>query len=262
MYQKYLIEEFQNRRQRNSSYSLRAYARDLAIPSSKLSQYINGFCGISGRKATQLATKLRLSPLEVELFVCSAEAEHARDALSRNRAQEKLKSLLENTFSSINMEKFNMIRDWYHMAILELTEVSSFQSNLKWIAKALGIDVSLVNEAVHRLERLELLDSGGARWKQTQRDFETPGDISSRAIRDYHRQMLDVINDRIEDTSIDKRELGSVVFAVDQELVPEFKKMIRQFQKSAAALAERSQKKNSVYTLNLQFMPLFEGEKI
>jgi len=260
IYQKYLKDEFERRKQRNPSYSLRAYARDLALPSSKLSQYISGDCGISGKKAAAIAKNLHLSPLEIELFVCSAEACHARDALTRDLAQAKLKTLLEDAFSTVNMEKFNLIRDWYHLAILELTEVESFQSDLKWIAKALGVEITQVTEAVQRLERLELLDSTSERWVQTQKDFETPRDISSRAIRDYHRQMMNVVENRIEEVSTEKRELGSVVFAVDQNLVPEFKQLIRRFQKDAAALAGRSQNKDSVYALNLQFMPIFEGE--
>lgn len=261
IYQKYLKDEFERRRQRNLSYSLRAYARDLAVPSSKLSQYISGSCGLSGEKATQIAAKLRLSPLEIELFACSAEAAHARNPLSRAFAQEKLKTLLENTFSQVNMEKFNLIRDWYHLAILELTEVEGFQSDIKWIARALGIEISHVTEAVKRLERLDLLDSSQTQWQQTQKNFETPRDISSRAIRDYHRQMLNVMGERIEDVPHEKRELGSVVFAVDKELVPEFKQLIRHFQKEVSNLAERSSKKDSVYALNLQFMPIFQGEK-
>lgn len=261
IYQKYLKDEFERRKQRNSSYSLRAYARDLELPSSKLSQYLTGDCGISGKKAGEIARRLRLSPIEVELFVCSAEASHARDGLSRERAQEKLKKLLDNVFSQVNMEKFNLIRDWYHLAILELTEVRGFESNLEWIAKALGVEVAQVTEAVQRLERLELLDSSNERWVQTQKDFETPQDISSRAIRDYHRQMMGVVESRLEEVPVEKRELGSMVFAVDKDLVPEFKQLIRRFQKEAAALSGRSQSKDSVYALNLQFMPIFEGEK-
>lgn len=261
IYQKYLKDEFERRKQRNSSCSLRAYARDLEIPSSKLSQYFSGDCGISAKKASEIARKLHLGPLEEELFVCSAEASHARDALSRDLAQTKLKKLLENVFSNVNMEKFNLIRDWYHLAILELTEVDDFQSNLEWIAGALGVDVTKVTEAVQRLERLELLDSSNERWVQTLKDFETPQDISSRAIRDYHRQMMGVVESRIEEVPIEKRELGSMVFAVDKELVPEFKQLIRRFQKEAATLSGRSLNKDSVYALNLQFMPIFEGEK-
>lgn len=261
IYQGYLKDEFERRKSRNSSYSLRAYARDLELPSSKLSQYMSGDCGISGTKAGQIASKLRLSPIEIELFVCAAEAEHARDAFSRELAQQKLETLLSSVFSQVNMEKFSIIRDWHHLAILELTELANFQSDREWIAKALGISPEEVHEAVQRLERLELLDSSQERWVQTAKDFETPADTSSRAIREYHRQMLRVVETRFENVPIEKRELGSVMFAVDQELVPEFKQLLRRFQKEAAAIAERSQNKDSLYALNFQLMPIYEGDK-
>jgi uncharacterized protein (TIGR02147 family) len=261
IYQNYLRDEYERRKSRNATYSLRAYARDLGVPSSKLSQYLSGDCGVSGKKAAQIAAKLRLSPVEVDLFVSSAEAAHARDAFSRDMAQEKLQTLLASVFSQVNMEKFNLIRDWHHLAILELTEVAGFESNRAWIAKALGISEELVGEAVERLERLELLDDKGERWFQTQKDFETPPDTSSRAIREYHRQMMNVVESRIETVPLEKRELGSVVFAVDQELIPEFKQLLRRFQKEAAAIAERSPHKDSLYALNFQLMPIFEGKK-
>ena len=69
IYQKYLKDEFERRKQRNSSYSLRAYARDLELPSSKLSQYLTGDCGISGKKAGEIARKLVLSEATVKTHV-------------------------------------------------------------------------------------------------------------------------------------------------------------------------------------------------
>lgn len=260
LYQNYLKEELKRRKAKNSSYSLRAYARDLGIPSAKLSQYLAGTCGISGKKAAVLAAKLRLSSLEVELFVCAAEAAHSRDVLSKKLAKEKLEHLLAGTFSQLNVEKFKLIQDWYHLAILELMELKGFQSDNAWIAKTLGISTEQAKSAVQRLERVQLLDRSQQPWQATHKDLETPPETSSRAIREYHRQMMGVVESRFEAVPMEKRELGSVVVAMDQELVPEFKQLLRRFQKEAAALAERSQHKNSLYALNFQFMPLYEGE--
>lgn len=47
---------------------------------------------------------------------------------------------------------------------------------------------------------------------------------------------------------------------MNQDLVSEFKQLVRRFQKEAATLAERNPSKNSLYVLNLQFMPLYKGE--
>lgn len=259
IYQKYLRDAYQLRKGRNPNYSLRAFARDLGVASPKLSQYLNGECGISAQRAAEMAKNLRLSDAESELFVCSAEAAHSRHPASRAQASKRLKELLTDTFSQINMEKFHIIRDWYHLAILELTELNSFQSNVAWIGRAIGIDESRVKEAVDRLERLGLLNTNTVRWTQSQADFETPPEFSSHAIREYHKQMLDLVEKRFESVPLEKRELGSVVFAVDEKLVPDLKKLIRKFQRDVAALVEKSSSKNTLYTLNTQLMPLLKG---
>lgn len=259
-YQKYLRDAYDRRRARNLSYSLRAYARDLGVASSKLSQYLNGDCGISGQRARVLAAKLQLSEAETELFVCSAEAAHSRDPSARAKAAVRLKELLKDTFSKVNMDKFELIRDWYHIAILELTELSSFQPDVTWIANAIGISRDEALAAVKRLEELGLLKVGKSHWEQTEKDFETPPEISSRAIREYHKQMLGLVEKRFEGVPVEKRELGSVVFAVDENLVPELKKLVRQFQRDVATVIEKSSKKNTLYALNTQLLPILQQD--
>lgn len=258
MYRQYLTDEYERRRQRNPGYSLRAFARDLAIPAPKLSQYLSGIRGLSGKRAAQLAQKIGLSPIEADLFTCSADAANARDPITKQLAQEKLTQLLNGPFSKINMEKFNLVRDWYHLAILELTELEQFQPDIKWIAKKLRISNDQAKIAIERLESLGLLNRDGEKWRQTDQNLETPPDYGSRAIREYHHQMLNLTDHRFEDHALEKREIGSVMFAVDEMLVPEMKQLIRRFQKEAAALVERSAAKNSLYALNFQFLPLIE----
>lgn len=258
IYQRYLREEFERRRRRTASYSLRAFARDLAVPAPKLSQYLNGTCGLSAKRATELAQKIRLGALEKELFVCSVEASHARDSLTRDRNLERLSLLLSNTFSELNLEKFQLIRDWYHLAILELTTMKGFRSDVAWIARALSVPEDKVREALKRLVHLGLLDQSQENWAQTEKDLETPNDISSSAIRDYHQQMLELAEVKLEQVPVEKREFGSMIFSVNDELVPELKQVIRSFQKEIAALIEKNSNKNCLYTLNLQLLPIFE----
>ena len=55
-----------------------------------------------------------------------------------------------------------MSRRWlqslYHFAILELTRLSEFRADSRWIARVLDISVDEVNVALQRLIRLDLLD--------------------------------------------------------------------------------------------------------
>ena len=260
-YRTYLTEEFERRRARNPSYSLRAYARDLAVPAPKLSQYLGGACGISGKRAQAMASTLKLSDLETELFVASAEASHARNKAAKSVAQDKVQRLLASMFTSINMEKFALIRDWHYIAILELLGVRSLQSNVGWIAEQLGLPERVVAEAVDRLERLGYVDRSEARWRDVGEHFDTPPNISSRAIREYHQQILRKAEESLETVAPDQREFGTVTYAVDQDLLPEMKTLVRKFLRDAAVIASRSQKKDSVYSLAAQLFPIYQEKK-
>lgn len=259
-YQKFLSDEFRRRQQRNLAYSLRAFARDLGLPAPKLSQYLRGTCGISAKKAEDLAAKIRLSPIEVELFVVSAQSAHARDAVVKELAQKRMKELLKSTFSELNLERFTIVRDWYHMALLALTELDQYEGSVEWMARALSMPKETVEQALNRLESVNLLSREDGKWIRTQGNMETPIDLPSSAVREYHHQMIDLVQKRFDLVPVEKREISSSVFAIDPELVPEIKHLIQNFQKDLSALIDRSPKRKDVYVMNLQLMPVVSEE--
>ena len=72
------------------------------------------------------------------------------------------------TASFLTGETVALIADWYHFAILELTRLSEFRADSRWIARVLDISVDEVNVALQRLIRLDLLDMASTdRWVDT-----------------------------------------------------------------------------------------------
>jgi hypothetical protein len=59
----------------------------------------------------------------------------------------------------LSLEVFRTLSDWYHLPILELTNVSSFELTPVSAAKALGISTAEAEAAIERLLRLELLEA-------------------------------------------------------------------------------------------------------
>ena len=77
-FEKLLREKFAERLLRNRRYTLRAYARDLALSPSKVSEMLSGKQGISLKTARRVADKLRLSESEwVTLFGTSVKEDSA-----------------------------------------------------------------------------------------------------------------------------------------------------------------------------------------
>lgn len=85
-YRKALAKELLRRRQRNPRYSLRAFARDLIVPASMLSEILNRRAGLSHATALRLINKIELPKEEVGAFLNSVILHHARDEQKRTDA--------------------------------------------------------------------------------------------------------------------------------------------------------------------------------
>lgn len=254
-----LEREFESRKQRNPGYSLRAYARDLNMPPSKLSEVLRGKCGLSARSASDLAKKMKLSPEETKWFVLSVESLHNRSLKVKKDSLTKLQNLDNKCgFDEISLEQFKIISDWHHFAILELTETDSFQSDLKWIANRLGITVSEAADAVQRLLDFGLLQqTKSGRWRQTKADLITPYGVPSREMRKHHSQIIIKAHDSLESVPVEQRDFSSLTMTCSESQLTEARKLIKEFyRKFDRVMKSQSDPKDRVYALAIQFFPL------
>ncbi|MBX3022443.1 MAG: DUF4423 domain-containing protein [Bdellovibrionales bacterium] len=259
-YQDFLLEEFRSRRSRNPHYSLRAFARDLGMPASKLSQNLRGLCGISVAKAEKIAAKLQMRDDEKHLFLALVESQHARSRVARQQAHASLQKIREEKIDEMNLETFSSIRDWYHMAILEMVDIKGFRPDPEWIAAKLTLPVEVVKEAVERLQTIGLLAIENGVWRQTHQELELPSGIPSRTIREHHKQILTKAIMAIDQTAVERREYSTQTFAFDHRNLNEVKTLVREFQRKLGRLSHQGNK-DSVYIMAMQLFPVVEAEE-
>lgn len=257
-YQHYILTEFQERKSRNPSYSLRAFARDVGVAAPKLSEILRGKKGLSEASARKLAPRLGLSKEESDLFVNLVIAKHARRQHEREGAEERLKQLTTRLrFNEASLDSFKVISDWYHFAILELCDLPDFQSSPSWIAKRLQISEKIATEAVHRLFDLGLLaEKKKGQWYQTEAVLATPSGIPSSAIRNHHRQVLTKAEEALTKFSVEERDFSATTLAVSESHLEEARKMIKTFRRDLAKKLSEAPRKDRVFCLSIQFFPL------
>src|SRR5438128_1427996 len=90
-YKTILKEELAARCRQNPRYSLRAFARDLKIAPSRLSEILNGKQGLSRPAADKIARALGYGASEIERFCDLVESVHARSKRDRDSARVRLK---------------------------------------------------------------------------------------------------------------------------------------------------------------------------
>ncbi|MGE3760579.1 MAG: TIGR02147 family protein [Pseudobdellovibrionaceae bacterium] len=257
-YRETLKQEYDERRIRNPSYSLRAFARDLDLAPSKLSEIIRGKVGLSRAKAEHISVVLDLDSASKDLFICSVEKEHSRSPMLRETAKIRMSVFTSRLqLTKVDLEKFKILSDWYHFAIMELTIREDFVSDPVWISQKLEISKEVTYEAIKRLENFGLIkkDKKG-RWLQTETDLAVGNCLPSSAIRKHHRQILDKAEKSLENCPTEQREFSSNIFVVDESQIPNAKKALKELRRAFCSDFTKSKTKNRVYCLALQFFPI------
>src|SRR5918993_4701070 len=114
-------------RRRNPRFSLRSLAVTLRIHHSTLSQIVRGKRQLTAAQATAGRRYLGLP----------ADAGPPSAATSRLSAAQR-----EQTCRQFSPDTFELLASWEHSAILELTQVSGFEPDARWIAAALALPIS------------------------------------------------------------------------------------------------------------------------
>lgn len=251
---------FEDRQNRNPGYSLRAFARDLAISPSHLSEVLKGRNGLSRAVIDTIADELKLNDFEKEYIWGLTEAQFGRTYLRRKAAKFRLKKLRKSFQpETLSNEKFRVVADWYHMAVLEMIQLKNFKIDVESISSLLGVAQTEIRDALKRLFDLEVLKEENGKLEAA--DFMVVGEnVPSSAIRSFHTQMIDKARESVEGQSIDQRLLCSNVMAVSEKDLPRARAVIEEFLDSFIADFSVGGEKDRLYGFNLQFFDLIKKE--
>ena len=162
----------------------------------------------------------------------------------------------DEDFFQLNIDSFTAISEWYHYAILELTYVSGFKSDAKWIAKKLSITVEEAKAATERLKRLGLLlEENGSLIKSSKLLTNLSFVNTSAAHQELQRQIIEKSLFAIDGCNQDEKDITSMTMAIDVANLPKAKEIIKKFRRELCALLEDGEQ-SQVYNLAIQLYPI------
>ena len=248
----FLNSELVRRQTTNTSYSLRAFARDLNIEPSLLSKILRKKIPVTLKMLERLAPSAGLNEPDIAVY---------REYVKNTEGMKHFDTLQDK---QIRHEEFKLIQDWYHITIVELTLLSDFEPTAAWISKKLGISESEASMAVERLITLGFLEkTEDGHFKKS--GHGSPGlrivsdDYPSyiKALRQSIHQFGDKAMEAMHEISPAHRANTTLTVAIDSSLVADAKKKIVNFTRSLVdELEKKSKTKNHVYELMVSFFPL------
>jgi uncharacterized protein (TIGR02147 family) len=243
-----LKEDLSLRQRANPHYSLRAYARDLGMHSSTLSQVLKGKRALPIRTSSTVVKKLGLGPKEKTLFL---------ESLYRTKTNIDQIKIDENDDRFILDESyFKVIAEWEHYAVITLFDVDAFDPGIKDICLRLGLSENRAEVVLNNLLICGLVktDENGKLIKAHPK-LRTTEDVTSLALRESHRETLEMSKTKLDEIETELRDFSSMTIAADLGKLPEIKTIIREFRQKMSALL-RDGKKTDVCQLAIQFYPL------
>lgn len=241
----FLREELERRSERNPRYSLRAFAKSLGMSHTVLSLVMSGKRPLSKRAAANIASQLALSPGEAH-------------SLFRSRSGDRFVA----EPSSMDLDTFAVIAEWYHFAILSLLELPEARLEARWIAEQLDITAQNAALAIDRLVRLGVIaQKDDGRWRQTKKSFRLDPRYSTAATRRFQLQLLQKSIESLENETLEKRDHTSTTFAMDPALLPYAKARIQKFRRELSSELEQLGTPRQVFNLTVQFFGCSKEKK-
>ena len=240
-YRNILKSEFLNRSAKNTSYSMRAFSRDIGLSQSFLSLVLNKKRQLSDEMAIRISENLKLKTSSKKLFINLVRYEQIKNPDTKKILSREIEQQLKRQidFKILSEDVFNIVAEWYYFAIVELTSLKGFKNNPQWIAKRLKISEQEAELAIEKLLRVGLLVREDGSLKKVEKNYLFEN-IPSAAIRKHHHNTLDLAQKALEKQEMSQREFFTVSFPMDPRLMPEAKRRIREFSENLMREMEES----------------------
>lgn len=148
-----LDAELDRRTRVNPGYSLRAFARDLGVAPSRVSEILNERRGVSEVVAIRMVDRLRWQGRRRERFLASVAAHHGRSAARRAQGAARLRAL------DAGDPPADYVVAWYGAALRVLGRLGPTPLEPARAARRLGLPVPPVRTLLRYLRRLGFVDA-------------------------------------------------------------------------------------------------------
>lgn len=261
----FLNFELRERKKRNSSYSLRAWSRQVGYKNpSYLSHVLSRKRRLKPDFAGKLATDLSLKGRSLKYFELLVMNENARTEGEQETYKRLLTAARPKRLApahQVTLETFSLVADWYHWAILEMTDLESFDSDPRAIQAQLSgkVDLTTVKQAIERLLRSGLLvrDEAGRlkRASKESNETDTRAPTPPEAVAAYHRQMISLGLKSVGEQAVEERTLYGSTLSFRAENMEKVQEILKEAHRQVLRYAEHG-KGEEVYQLNTQFFRL------
>lgn len=250
-----LNKAFEQRREKNPRYSLRAFASQLGVHPSALSRILQGKQTISKKNGVLIAKKLGLSKDDERLFLKSIAAL----AFERDCAElgEKVgQGGLERSPRQISDQDYATIASLACLALKELAHTEGFREDPAWLARRVGLSTREAEKCLETLVDTGYLAREGGRLVPRSPDLTAVSASATNKVRKaLQREILARAGESLDKDPFEARGHYGMTVATDPARVQEANMRIFRFIEGLSDFLG-SGNPTEVYQVGVQLFPL------
>ena len=251
-YRRYLRELLDHRRDLNPAYSLRAFAKQLTVSPSRLSEVINQKSHFGIQSIHAIAGNLFTNHLEANYFLQLYASEQVKCPKQKQVIHDNLvRQRLEYNFNKVSADNIAK-KHWYHFAILMILSIDS-QIELNRLGELLQLPTSLIAEALKDLRETGMIEGGSHKINDQHRFLSI--DDHQAFNTSLHEAMMHKALDSLRRLKKDERLLNTIFFTIPRKDFPNFCELLQDTLKSMSIRPNRPEH-DSVYALTVQAFPI------
>ena len=262
-----LIEELEVRKEKNSAYSIRAFARDLDISHGYFFQLLSGKKAFSFSVVQKILNGLKVDESEAKLIIKDFKVEEK----IKESVRGLLRSNLNKTYKdiAIGANEYIPISHWSHDAVFHMLEDGPLKDQAEKIAKRLNFTNDQVVKCLEKLEIAGLISLAEGVAVKCCDSYHMNGGACEMAMKELvksfdhsQKELFQLAMEQFNPQKNNNNQYSTQAFKIPSNQIENIKKSILQFSDSIEAtlkLAENdanSLNQNHIYFLNTQFFPV------
>lgn len=267
-YRKFLRDWYTEKKRSRTSFSFRCFSKRAGFRSTNFFKLVmEGSRNLTEKSLAKFVIGLKLNKQEQEffqnlVFFNQSKTHEDRDSYYQRMLQSRKFSQLQ----PIEKQQYEFYAAWYHPVVRELVASKDFDGTAEWLTERIAppITVSQAERSIKLLETLGMIEkTADNRWKQASSIISTGAEVSSLALFNYHKNLLDLSKDILEQVPAEERDVSAMTLGVMKERIPELKKKIQEFRREVLKLVSTDVHPDEVVQLDIQMFPLTkqQGEK-
>lgn len=263
-YRKFLHDWYTAKKKLNKSVTYRYIGMKVEIDPGYLVKVLKSQKHLNPEKVPSFSKLLKLSELETEYLDILIQ-------FNKSKSEERSKALFEKLLKFntpncdlITKDRYEFYQHWYHTALREMVNTVNIGTNYSEVARSMVPQISTrqVKESLQLLTRLNFIkrnDEGT--YEQTSQFITTGSEWHSIAIRQFHRQVIQLANDAVGNIPTNERDLSCLTVTLTDEGLNKIKDKLAQFRKEILEICAQEKDVDRVYQMNFQLFPMSNKAK-